>query len=224
MQMSIQKLTLCSACAAVLLTGCQSMSDTQRTSGLGAGVGALAGAAVGSMVGGDRGAIATGAAIGALAGGAGGYLWSQRMENQKRQMEQATQGTGIQVSQTQNNELKLQIPSDASFDVGRAVIKPSLAPVLDQFASGLRDNPNADVRIIGHTDNTGSDAINNPLSVERAASARDYLIMRGVASSAIRIQGNGSREPIASNDTEAGRAQNRRVEIFVGERAPQPKG
>jgi len=158
------------------------------------------------------------AAIGALVGAGGGYLWSQRMENQKKQMEQATQGTGVAVTQTANNELKLQIPSDISFDVGRAAIKSNFRPILDQFASGLRNNPNADVRIIGFTDSTGSDAINNPLSMDRAASTRDYLVAKGVKTTAIRIQGRGSREPIADNGSDAGRAQNRRVEIFVGER------
>ena len=102
--------------------------------------------------------------------------------------------------------------------MGRSNIKPNFAPVLDQFASGLRNNPNAEVRIIGHTDSTGTDAINNPLSVDRAASTRDYLIARGVPQQAFRIEGRGSHEPIADNNSEAGRAQNRRVEIYVGER------
>lgn len=197
------------------------MSQTQKSTGIGAGAGALAGAAIGSLTGGDRGAIGAGAAIGAAAGAAGGYLWSQRMENQKKQMEQATQGTGVAVTQTSNNELKLQIPSDVSFDTGKAAIKPNFQPILDQFASGLRNNPNAEVRIVGHTDNTGTDAINNPLSIERAGSTRDYLIARGVRSNAFKIDGMGSRQPIADNNTPAGRGQNRRVEIFVGERPPQ---
>lgn len=214
----MKKLILATATAAVVLSGCAGMNDTQRTTGMGAGIGALAGAALGSVTGGNRGAIGTGAAVGALAGAAGGYFWSQRMETQKRQMEQATQGTGIAVTKTADNELKLQIPSDASFDIGRAAIKPMLAPVLDQFATGLRNNANADVRIVGHTDNTGTDAINNPLSVERAASTRDYLISRGVRGTAINIDGRGSREPVASNATDSGRAQNRRIEIYVGER------
>ena len=215
----MKKLVLSTIAAGILLTGCASeMTQTQKTTGIGAGVGALAGAAIGSMTGGDRGAIGAGAALGALAGAGGGYLWSQRMENQKKQMEQATQGTGVAVTQTPNNELKLQIPSDVSFDVGRANIKPNFQPILDQFASGLRNNANAEVRIIGHTDNTGTDAINNPLSIERAASTRDYLIARGVRSNAFRIEGQGSRQPIADNNSDAGRAQNRRVEIFVGER------
>lgn len=214
----MKKLVLSSCALAVLLSGCATgMSDTQRNTGIGAGVGALGGAAIGAATGNSRSA-AIGAGVGAAAGALGGYLWSQRMEAQKRQMEQATAGTGIAVTQTANNELKLAIPSDAGFDTGRAAIKPALAPVLDQFASGLRNNANAEVRIIGHTDSTGSDAINNPLSVERAASTRDYLSARGVRSSAIQIDGRGSREPVADNGSDAGRAQNRRVEIYVGER------
>ena len=220
--MTVKKLVLSTVAAGLLLSGCAGeMTQTQKSTGIGAGAGALAGAAIGSMTGGDRGAIGAGAAIGALVGAGGGYLWSQRMEAQKKQMEQATQGTGVGVTQTANNELKLQIPSDISFDVGRAAIKSNFRPILDQFASGLRNNPNAEVRIIGHTDSTGSDSINNPLSIERAASTRDYLIARGVRSSAFRIEGRGSREPIADNNSDGGRAQNRRVEIFVGERPPQ---
>ena len=140
----MKKLILSAIASGILLSGCASeMTQTQKTTGIGAGAGALAGAAIGSLTGGDRGAIAAGAAIGALAGAGGGYLWSQRMENQKKQMEQATQGTGVAVTQTQNNELKLQIPSDVSFDTGKANIKSNFQPILDQFASGLRNNPNA---------------------------------------------------------------------------------
>ncbi|MDM0115302.1 OmpA family protein [Variovorax sp. J22R133] len=216
----MKKLIATAASVAILLTGCASggMTETQKTTGIGAGAGALAGAAIGSLTGGNRESIAAGAALGAAAGAAGGYFWSQRMENQKKQMEQVTQGTGVAVTQTANNELKLQIPSDVSFDVGRSNIKPNFAPILDQFANGLRNNPNADVRIIGYTDSTGTDAINNPLSMDRAASTRDYLVAKGVKTTAIRIEGRGSREAIADNGTDAGRAQNRRVEIYVGER------
>ena len=216
----MKKIVLATCAAVYLLAGCADMTESQKSTaqgtGIGAGIGALAGAAIGSATGHSAG---TGAAIGALAGAGGGYLWSQRMENQKRQMEAATRGTGVAVTQTQNNELKLAIPSDISFDVGRSVIKPNFSPILDQFAQGLRNNPNAEVRIIGHTDSTGTDAINDPLSIQRAAATRDYLVARGVSPTAFKIDGRGAREPIADNGTPAGRAQNRRVEIFVGERA-----
>ena len=205
------------ATLALLISGCadMNMSDTQRRTATGAGVGALVGAVLSSATGGKAG---TGAVVGAGAGALGTYIWSQNMEKQKREMEQATQGTGIGVSQTADNQLKLDIPSDISFDTSRSDIKGNFAQVLDRFAVGLRDNPNSDLRIVGHTDNTGSDAINNPLSVERATSTRSYLTSRGVSSSRVQVEGRGSYQPIASNDTVDGRSRNRRVEILVGER------
>lgn len=201
------------------LSGCANMSETERTTGTGAAIGAVAGGLIGAATaGGNRGkSAATGAAIGAAIGAGGGYLWSQRMQEQKAAMEQATQGTGVNVTQTADNQLKLEIPSDISFDPGRYDIKPNLRPVLDRFATTLNQNPVTNITIIGHTDNTGSDAVNNPLSVNRAAATRDYLVTRGVASNRIAIDGRGSREPIADNTTTAGRAMNRRVEIFVAE-------
>jgi len=202
--------------AALVTAGCAdmnmgTMSPTAKSTAIGAGVGALAGAAIG----GDT----RGAAIGGLVGAAGGYVWSRHMQEKKLAMERATMGSGVQVSQTPDNQLKLNIPSDISFDTGRADIKPNLRPILDQFASGLSAQPNTEVRIIGHTDNTGSDAVNDPLSVQRAQAARNYLAARGVDPNRVVIAGRGEREPIADNSTDAGRARNRRVEIFLGERA-----
>jgi outer membrane protein OmpA-like peptidoglycan-associated protein len=211
-----RKLVLAVSVAAMAMAGCADMnlggmSQTQKGTAVGAGVGALAGVAIG----GD----AKGAAIGGLVGAAGGYVWSRHMQEKKAAMERATAGSGVQVSQTNDNQLKLNIPSDISFDTGRADIKPNLRPILDQFASGLSAQPNTEVRIIGHTDNTGSDATNDALSVQRAQSARQYLAARGVDPQRVVIAGRGEREPIADNSTEAGRARNRRVEIFLGERA-----
>ena len=203
------------------LSGCANMSETQKTTGTGAGIGAVAGAVIGAATaGGHTGrSAATGAAIGAAVGAGGGYLWSQHMAKQKAEMEQATQGTGVSVSQTADNQLKLDIPSDVSFDTNRYEIKSNLRPILDRFATTLNQNPVTMVTIIGHTDSSGTDAINNPLSVNRAASTRDYLVARGVATNRIAIDGRGSREPIADNNTAEGRAKNRRVEIFVAEPA-----
>ena len=208
-------LILGTALTALFISGCANMSDTQRRTATGAGVGALAGAVISSATGGSAG---TGAVIGAGVGALGTYVWSQNMERQKREMEQATQGTGVSVSQTQDNQLKLDIPSDISFDVGRSDVKGNFAPVLDRFAASLRANQSTDVRIVGHTDNTGSAAINNPLSVDRANSTRNYLTARGVSGARIQTEGQGSYQPIASNNTAEGRSRNRRVEIFVGER------
>lgn len=196
---------------AVLVSGCADMSEAQRSAAIGGGLGALAGVAIGD----SRGAAAVGAGVGAL----GGYIWSTQMAQKKAAMEQATAGTGVAVTQTSDNQLKLNIPSDISFDTGRSNIKSNLQPILDQFAQGLNNQPNTEIRIVGHTDSTGSDAINNPLSVNRAASARDYLVSRGVDGRRIQIDGRGSREPIADNNSEVGRAANRRIEMFLAERA-----
>jgi outer membrane protein OmpA-like peptidoglycan-associated protein len=200
------------ACAvAVLLTGCATATPEQK----GAGTGALVGAVAGQILGRDSRSSAIGAGLGAL----GGYVWSKNMEDKKRAMEQATAGTGTVVTQTADNQLKLSIPNDISFATGRHDIQPRLMPILDQFAQGLNQQASMEVRIVGHTDNTGGDAINNPLSVNRAQSARDYLVSRGVSASRMSIDGRGSREPIADNSSEAGRARNRRIDIFLAERA-----
>ena len=219
MNKNILKLTVI-AFAASSLVGCANMTETQSDTAKGAGIGAVAGAIIGGVANGGKGA-AIGAAVGAAAGAGGGYLWSKNMQEQRAAMEKATQGTGVTVSQTSDNQLKLEIPSDISFDSGSYQIKSNLRPILDRFAVTLNQNPVTTVRIIGHTDNRGSDAINNPLSVNRADATRDYLVTRGVALNRIAIDGRGSREPIASNNTAEGRAMNRRVEIFVAEPARQ---
>lgn len=198
-------------CAVALLAGCESMTVEQRRVATGAVMGAVAG----QVVGGDT----RGTAIGAALGGLGGYVWSRQMEDKKRQMEQATAGTGAVVSQTADNQLQLSIPNDISFATGRYDIQPRLIPILDQFAQGLNQQPSMTVRIVGHTDNTGSDAFNNTLSVQRAQSARDHLVSRGVQASRIMIEGRGAREPIADNRTEEGRARNRRIDIYLAEQA-----
>lgn len=196
---------------AVFAAGCESMSETQKGTAIGAGVGALAGA----VIGGNK----TGAVVGGAVGALGGYVWSKSMADKKAAMERATAGTGVAVTQTADNQLRLDIPSDISFDTGHSAIKPNLQPILTQFASGLNNQPNTEILIVGHTDSTGSDAINNPLSTDRAASARDFLAARGVDFQRIRIEGRGSRQPVADNSTEAGRARNRRIEIYLAERA-----
>jgi outer membrane protein OmpA-like peptidoglycan-associated protein len=211
-------LTVSAMAAALTLTGCANMTETQQDTAKGAAIGAGVGALLGVATGGSKRA-GTGAVLGAGAGALGGYIWSQKMQEQKAAMERATAGTGVGVTQTADNRLKLDIPSDISFDVGRSAVKSNFAGVLNQFATTLNSNPGTQITIIGHTDSSGSDAINNPLSVDRANSARDYLIARGVAVTRFTTEGRGSREPVADNSTAEGRAMNRRVEIFVAEPA-----
>lgn len=215
MHIQAQRLTIVAALSATLLTtGCANMDETQRGTAQGAGIGAVAGAVIGQIAGRNA---AAGAVIGGVAGAIAGNVWSKRMEAQRQAMEQATQGTGVDVVRTPDNQLKLNIPNDISFATGSAALKPELRNVLAQFAKGLTDNPGTLVKVIGHTDNVGSDALNNRLSVERADTVRDFLADRGVSTSRVEVAGRGEREPIASNDTAEGRAQNRRVEIFLRE-------
>lgn len=220
--MKLGHLVAMTAAAAVALTGCANMTETQKGTATGAGIGAVAGAVIGAATaGGNRSRSATtGAAVGAAVGAIGGYVWSKKMEEQRQKMEQASRGTGIDVTRTADNRLKLNIPADAGFDVNRSEVKPALGNVLDRFASTMNEHVVTTIQIVGHTDSTGTDAVNNPLSVARAQATRDRLVARGVAAQRIAIEGRGEREPIASNDTEAGRAQNRRVEIYIAEAAP----
>ena len=204
------------AAAAVLVTGCSNMSPRQQGTAQGAGIGALAGAVLSSATGGQAG---TGAVIGGAVGAVAGNIWSKRQEDRRIALEQATRGTGVEVSRTNDNQLKLNIPNDVSFDLNSAAIRPSMRSVLDPFVNQLRDDSNARVRIVGHTDSSGSEAVNDPLSVERARSVRDYLVTRGVTAAHVQTAGRGEREPVADNATEQGRASNRRVEIYLREPA-----
>lgn len=200
------------AVAATLATGCANMGEREKGTAAGAGIGAAAGAIISTTTGGKAG---TGAVAGGVLGAVAGNLWSKRMEDKRRAMEQATRGTGVTVDRTADNQLKVNVPSDISFDTNRADIRPELRPVLDQFAQGLDQSMH--VRVVGHTDSTGSDAINDPLSVDRARSVKDYLTARGVNAQRVEISGVGSRQPVADNGTPEGRARNRRVEIFLRE-------
>lgn len=224
------QLTVATLATLLVFTGCENMNEVQRGTATGAGIGAGLGAVLGATTGGGGGGrTAAGTAIGATAGAVIGNIWSSRMEQQKRAMQQAAQGTGVQVTQTADNRLKLDIPTDISFDTNRSDIKPTFRPILDKFASTLVENPYAKITIVGHTDNTGNDAINDPLSFNRAAHTRNYLAARGIASNRFTVEGRGSHEPLAPNDNDADRAKNRRVEIFVAEQqataqAPQSSG
>ncbi|MBS0445489.1 MAG: OmpA family protein [Proteobacteria bacterium] len=210
------RLATCSALvAAMALGGCAGMTPEQRGTAAGAGVGA----GVGAIIGSHSGNAGAGAVIGGAVGAVAGNLWSKRMEDRRVAMENATRGTPVQVTRTADNQLRINIPSDISFDTNSAAIKPELRSVLDPFAASLQNDQAVRVAIVGHTDSTGNDAINNPLSIERALSVRDYLATRGVSPQRVETSGRGSREPIADNATDAGRAKNRRVEIFLREPA-----
>ena len=208
---------LVASAAALVLGGCANMSEREKGTGTGAAIGAVGGAVLSKVTGGKAG---TGAVLGGAVGAVAGNLWSKKMEDKRHAMEQATQGTGVGVTRTEDNQLKVNVPSDVSFDSGRSNIKPEMAPILSKLAQGL-DNT-VRVRIVGHTDSQGSDAVNNPLSLDRAQSVRDYLVAQGVPVARITTEGKGEHQPVADNTTAEGRAKNRRVEILL--REPEKAG
>ena len=208
--MNAKIMTRLSALAVVgsLLGGCATQQGTDTA--VGTGVGAGTGAALGAIFGGGKGA-AIGAGVGAAVGGVTGYNW----QNIKNKLSGATKGTGTQITEQPDGSLKLNIPSSVTFDTNSYAIKPSFAPVLTQVAQTLNQNPEVVAQVVGHTDSTGQPAYNQTLSVNRAQSVVNQLAQDGVAQQRLGASGMGANQPIADNNTEAGRAQNRRVEIYL---------
>jgi outer membrane protein OmpA-like peptidoglycan-associated protein len=197
------------AAALVLpLAGCAQMSRTEQGAVIGAGAGAAAGAVVGRAV----GSTARGAIAGAVVGGAAGAMIGQRMDRQAAELAGDLQGADVQridqgIVVTFDSGLLFAFDSDRIEGAARAN--------LTNLAASLNRHPDSEVLIVGHTDNVGTAQYNIGLSQRRAASARAYLVSQGVASHRIRTEGRGLSEPIASNATDAGRAQNRRVEVAI---------
>lgn len=217
--MRIHQRLLGAAAAAALLstTACVTNPETGKrevsTKGaIGGLVGAVVGYFGGDIIGGrnDRTAKAIGAGVGAVAGAAIGTY----MDKQERELKRKTEGTGV-VVERQGDELLLTMPAGITFPINRYDIQPQFYAVLDQVAQTMVSYPSTLIDVYGHTDPSGGDAINIPLSKNRAESVANYLTQRGVQRTRIATQGFGSSQPIADNGTEAGRSQNRRVEIRI---------
>ena len=202
-------LSTTAACVTNPETGKSELSTKGAIGGL---VGAVAGYFGGDIIGGrrDRTAKAIGAGVGAVAGAAIGTY----MDRQEAELRRKTQGTGV-VVEREGDELLLTMPSGITFPVNSAEIQPQFYSVLDQVAQTLATYPSTLIDVYGHTDPTGGDRINVPLSQRRAESVASYLTQRGVNRARIATQGFGSSQPIADNNTESGRQQNRRVELRV---------
>jgi outer membrane protein OmpA-like peptidoglycan-associated protein len=157
-------------------------------------------------------------AAGAPASAAAADTMSADMRSQLTELRKDLTEAGVTVGETPEGRIRLNIPSDISFGMGRSTVSPSFAKVLNVFADNLNKHPNTAIEIVGHTDNTGTDAINLPLSKQRADGTRDYLVGRQVAAERFSTQGWGPDQPIADNKTAKGRAMNRRVEVFVADR------
>lgn len=178
----------------------------------GAAIGTAGGAAAGAAVGSQTGSTARGAIIGAVVGGATGMIIGNQMDKQAKELEQAVAGATVQ---RVGEGLVVTFDSGLLYDFDSYRIRAEAGRNLQSLASSLKDYPNTDVLIVGHTDSSGSANYNQDLSLRRADAASSYLLTYGVASSRIRTSGRGLTEPVASNDTEAGRQTNRRIEIAI---------
>ncbi|MCL1973992.1 MAG: OmpA family protein [Bacteroidetes bacterium] len=196
---------------AMLCSGCGT-SNTFKGTAIGTGAGAATGAGIGAVIGGGKGA-AWGAGIGAVVGGAAGAIIGNKMDKQKKELE-AIENAKVE-SINDGEALMVTFESGILFATNSSTLSSTSRNALSQFASSLHANPDTEINIIGHTDNTGSDAINNPLSQDRANSVKNYLISNGVSGSRMSAAGVGSTQPIATNATVEGRTQNRRVEILI---------
>ena len=187
------------------------MNKTTKGGLLGAGGGAAAGALLGGLFGGGKG-TAIGAILGAAAGGTTGALIGRKMDKQAAELQRNMAGAKVE---RVGEGIKITFDSGILFDTNSAALRAASTADIDKLATTLKEYPDTNILVEGHTDNTGTDAINQPLSENRAQSVSSALTSDGVAGSRITTKGYGSSQPVADNSTEAGKQANRRVEIAI---------
>ncbi|MGB5216877.1 MAG: OmpA family protein [Smithella sp.] len=212
-------------CCILLLSGCAApgtATKTQQGSLIGAGGGAVVGAILGQAIGRDTKGTLIGAAIGAAVGGAGGYGVGQMMDKQEKEMRDALAQSEAASVAREGNMLAVTFKGDVTFDTGSSEVRPGLYSEINRVAAVLNQYPETFIRVEGHTDSVGTAEYNMNLSQRRANAVKTLLVLRGVAEHRIEIAGYGKTMPVATNDTEAGRQKNRRVEIKIAPRAQAP--
>lgn len=196
------------AAASIVNPGCNSLTKTQK----GAAIGAGAGGTVGAFIGKAAGNTALGAIIGGAVGGTAGAFIGRNMDRQAAEIKQTVPGATVV---REGEGIIVKFDSGILFDVDKTALKPVAQTNLQNLAASLQKNPETNIMIIGHTDNTGSDSYNMDLSVRRAEAVKSYITNSGVSAARLSTTGKGESEPIGDNTTAAGRAQNRRVEIVI---------
>lgn len=194
--------------AATLTTGCSSFTKTQKGTAIGAG----AGGTIGALIGKKAGNTAIGAIIGGAIGGTAGAYVGRKMDRQAAEIKQTVPGADVV---REGEGLIVKFDSGILFDVNKTDLKSAASTNLQNLAASMQKNPDTNIMVVGYTDNTGSDTYNMNLSVRRAAAVKSSIVANGVSGSRLTTQGKGETEPIADNSTEAGRTQNRRVEIVI---------
>jgi len=203
----LNKLLPCLALSsALVISGCAS-TNTGKGAAIGAVIGALAGKATGDN---HKSRYAWGAVVGAIAGSAIGSY----MDKQEKELKQELAGSGVKVHRV-GNDIYLEMPGDITFDTNSSRIYAQFYPVLQDVAKVLNKYEKTYLQVDGHTDSTGSSAYNQTLSESRAQSVKNYLVQQRVEQLRVGIQGYGEAQPVADNNTNAGRASNRRVELRI---------
>jgi outer membrane protein OmpA-like peptidoglycan-associated protein len=192
----------------MLGAGCNSLTKTQKGAAIGAGGGGVLGALIGKAA----GNTALGAIIGGAVGGTAGALIGHKMDKQAAEIKQTVPGATV----TRAGEgIIVNFSSGILFDTDKADVKPAAQTNLQKLAASLQNNPETDILIVGHTDNTGTNAHNMDLSIRRAEAVKSIITADNINGSRLTVQGKGETEPIGDNNTVDGRAQNRRVEIVI---------
>jgi len=210
----MKKLITVSALA-IALSGCVTANDPNQKTKTAAAIGAAAGALIGYAIDDGAGGVLAGAAVGAAAGaGVGHYMDKQQQEMEAALAEEQARHD-LEVKRLKDETLKIDIASEVSFDFDSASLKTAFTPTLEKVSEILVRYPHTVIHVVGHTDSVGSEAYNQQLSERRAQSVADYFAARNISPQRLVAVGRGETQPRASNETEAGRQLNRRVEIYV---------
>ena len=211
----MKKFTTIFLCGAILLSGC-GMSNLGKGSLIGSGAGAAIGAGVGYLIGKDGKSAAIGAAIGTAVGGGTGAIIGNQMDKKAKELE-ALNNAQIETITDVNGltAIKVTFPSGILFDFNKSTLSKEAKAELSEFAKDLADLPDTDLTIWGHTDNVGSAEANQSVSDKRALAVAKLFKSKGIAESRLHAQGQSFNFPVADNETDEGRAKNRRVEVYV---------
>ncbi|HCN84897.1 MAG TPA: hypothetical protein DIT07_14960 [Sphingobacteriaceae bacterium] len=202
------KLAVAFIALSMFAASCSKMTRTQK----GAVIGTAAGGTIGAIIGKKAGNTAVGAIIGGAIGGTAGALIGRNMDKQAEEIKKNVPGAEVI---REGEGLIVKFDSGILFDVDKADLKENARTNIQNLATSMKNNPETDIMVIGHTDATGSDTYNLGLSQRRAESVKSYAVASGIANSRLTTTGKGESEPIADNTTDSGKAQNRRVEIVI---------
>lgn len=215
---NVKFLTVGAMCALMVFTGCSTMNNAQKGAAYGSGGGAALGAAIGAIAGKGKGA-AIGAAVGAAVGAGAGTLIGRRMDKQQAELEAQMAEANVNIEETTDQNglqaIKVTFPDGILFATGKSDLNSTSVSELSKLAVSLAQHPDTDITINGHTDNTGSRAVNEKLSLDRAKSVENFMVGQGLPVGRFTANGLAYDVPVADNSTTQGRAQNRRVEIFL---------